>query len=87
VKEARIDNRPDHKPMFAAGLGEIDLRSMIRAITKSIRNTRNGALILRLRKEQEELLTELTRVCELKRQRLEAKLAEIEATKGPETSS
>lgn len=79
------DTRPNHDPILPAQISETDLRSMIRAITKSIRTTRNGALILRLRREQDELLNKLSQVCELKRAKLEARLAEIEATKESET--
>jgi hypothetical protein len=60
---------------------------MIRAITRSIAKTRNGTLILRLRQEQETLRTELNVVRDLKRKKLEARLAEIEAAKEFEFSS
>jgi len=81
------DTRPDHSPLTPSNLSEINLRSMIRSITRAIAKTRNGSLILRLRQEQETLRTELNIVRELKRKRLEARLAEIEAQKGPEASS
>lgn len=75
------DNRPDHDPILPAHLGERDLRSMIRSITRAIQKTRNGALILKLRREQDNLQAELNTVCELKRKKLEARLAQIEAGK------
>jgi len=83
----KADTRTDHKPILPASLGERDLRSMIHSITRSIHETRNGALILKLRQEQERLRTELNSVCEQKRRKLEARLAEIEAAKEPESSS
>ena len=79
------DTRTDHSPLTPSNLSEIDLRSMIRAITRAIAKTRNGSLILRLRGEQETLRTELNIVRELKRKKLEARLAQIEATKESET--
>ena len=82
----KVDLRTNHNPILPANLSEIDLRSMIRAITKSIRTTRNGTLILRLRHEQDELLSKLSQVCELKRAKLEARLAELETAKALETS-
>ncbi len=80
-----MDTRTDHSPLTPSNLSEIDLRSMIRAITKSIRTTRNGAMILKLRQEQETLRTELNIVRELKRKKLEARLAELETSKVGET--
>ena len=85
VKDTRTDNRPDHEPILPASLSERDLRSMIRSITRSIQKTRNGAMILKLRQEQERLRTELNIVRELKRKKLEARLAEIEAAKESDT--
>jgi hypothetical protein len=57
---------------------------MIRSITRAIQKTRNGALILKLRREQDNLQAELNTVCELKRKKLEARLAQIEAAKESE---
>jgi len=79
------DTRTDHSPLTPSNLSEIDLRSMIRAITRAIAKTRNGSLILRLRGEQETLRTELNIVRELKRKKLEARLAELETSKVGET--
>ena len=79
------DTRTDHSPLTPSNLSEIDLRSMIRSITRAIAKTRNGAMILKLRQEQETLRTELNVVRELKRKKLEARLAQIEATKESET--
>ena len=79
------DTRTDHSPLTPSNLSEIDLRSMIRSITRAIAKTRNGSLILRLRQEQETLRTELNLVRELKRKKLEARLAELETAKESET--
>jgi len=85
VKDARTDNRPDHKPILPASLGERDLRSLVNSFTKVMRKTKNGAMILKLRAEQKQLQTQLQEVIELKRRKLEARLAEIEAAKESET--
>ncbi len=80
------DTRTDHNPILPTNLSEIDLRSMIRSITRAIAKTRNGAMILKLRQEQETLRTELNIVRELKRKKLEARLAELEKSKASEPS-
>jgi len=83
----KVDTRTDHKPILPASLGERDLRSLVNSFTKAMRRTKNGAMILKLRAEQKQLQTQLQEVIELKRRKLEARLAEIEATNGPEASS
>ncbi len=73
------DNRPDHDPILPGVMSERAVRSTLNAVTKMIRKAKGSSVLLKLRGEQKQLQIQLQEVIELKRRKLEARLAQLEA--------